>query len=170
MLGTQSVWTIDLAVLLRRATGEDSAPRFLLCTTTLGAEDSYAQEAFYKQEFEVDAVRINGLFRAASSLRINYMQKSLHSDELARLICTGRVVVIMLIDLRVIRQALLKHSFLGRAVGFGGYTGHYIVVCGYKPSSAQYMYMDPAQSSSECSSLRAVPVSLFQQQRPLTHR
>ena len=52
MLGTQSVWTIDLALPLRRATGIDNGLRFLLCTTTLGAEDSYAEEAFYKQEFE----------------------------------------------------------------------------------------------------------------------
>ena len=149
MLGTESVWTIDLAVLLRHATGDGGSLRFLLCTTTLGAEDSYAQEAFYKQEFEVDALRINSLFRSASSLGVNYMQRSLMPDELARLICTGRVVIIMLLDLRVVRKAHLKHSFLGRAAGFGGYTGHYVVVCGYDPATARYTYMDPAQNSSK---------------------
>ena len=151
MLGTQSVWTIDLALLLRRATGIDNGLRFLLCTTTLGAEDSYAEEAFYKQEFEVDAARINGLFRSATSLRINYIKISLLSEDLARLMSTGSVVIIMLLDLRIIRQASAGPSFLGNSFNSGGYLGHYIVICGYDSSTARYTYMDPAQSSSKYS-------------------
>jgi len=150
LLGTRSVWTIDLAVLLRRVAGPNL--RFLFCTSALGAEDSHSELDMYRREFDDDAMRVNDLFSSAADLGVAYVQTSLEGRDLARLLATGRVVLLVLLDVRLLRHqtstlaAALFQSGGVAAAGASRYTGHYVIVCGYDPDSTRYTYLDPAQS------------------------
>jgi len=53
-----SIWTVDLAYLLRR-----SGLSVELTTITLGANPEYASEGFYKEHMEEDGSRVERLFR-----------------------------------------------------------------------------------------------------------
>ena len=53
-----SIWTVDLAYLLRR-----SGLAVELMTITLGANPEYATEVFYKEHLEEDGSRVERLFK-----------------------------------------------------------------------------------------------------------
>lgn len=55
-----SIWTVDLAYLLRR-----SGLSVELTTITLGANPEYASEGFYKEHMEEDGSRVERLFRVS---------------------------------------------------------------------------------------------------------
>ena len=55
-----SIWTVDLAYLLRR-----SALSVELMTITLGANPNYASEGFYKEHIQEDGSRVERLFRVS---------------------------------------------------------------------------------------------------------
>ena len=155
LVGTSSVWTIDLAALLRSA-----APqlRFLFCTAALGASDGHADLDMYAREFESDAVRVEQLFRRARRLRIPYALRSLARHDLRALLRSKRVAVIVLVDLYVLRPpsallAPLRH--LAPRGGTGLYAGHYVLLTGVSGGGAEpdtFYYLDPGQASG----LRAV--------------
>jgi hypothetical protein len=63
-VGTESVWTIDLAHLLRRV---DPSLRFVFCTQELGVNPSYENIAFYKGELAKDERRVEQLFLSAEA-------------------------------------------------------------------------------------------------------
>ena len=55
-----SIWTVDLAYLLRR-----SGLSVELMTITLGANPDYASEGFYKEHIQEDGSRVERLFRVS---------------------------------------------------------------------------------------------------------
>ncbi|CBN76540.1 chromosome 22 open reading frame 13, isoform CRA_c [Ectocarpus siliculosus] len=59
-LGTRSVWTIDLAMLLHR-----QGVRFMYGTRTAGVTEAYSTIDFYRANFDHDAPRVQSLFKAA---------------------------------------------------------------------------------------------------------
>ena len=60
-----SIWTVDLAHLLRRC-----GLGVTFCTLTLGANPDYASEAFYESCLADDVQRVESLFRDAEALGI----------------------------------------------------------------------------------------------------
>lgn len=54
----RSIWTVDLAYLLRRCGLEVE-----LTTITIGANPEYAKESFYKEHMEEDGSRVERLFQ-----------------------------------------------------------------------------------------------------------
>ena len=99
----------------------------------------------YRAEFDADAVRVERLFRAAPARGVPYLRASLTLADLARLLGTGRVVLLLLLDVRTLRP--LTASFL---LPYARYVGHYVAVCGHDPESRQFAYLDPAQPAGEC--------------------
>jgi hypothetical protein len=65
-----SVWTIDLAHLLARF-----GVRVALQTITIGADHSYANEAFYAPHWGSDAARVQHLFESAPAAGITVAQR-----------------------------------------------------------------------------------------------
>eukprot|EP00615_Pteridomonas_danica_P001279 CAMPEP_0114367356 /NCGR_PEP_ID=MMETSP0101-20121206/29996_1 /TAXON_ID=38822 ORGANISM="Pteridomonas danica, Strain PT" /NCGR_SAMPLE_ID=MMETSP0101 /ASSEMBLY_ACC=CAM_ASM_000211 /LENGTH=290 /DNA_ID=CAMNT_0001516939 /DNA_START=51 /DNA_END=924 /DNA_ORIENTATION=- len=106
MVGTQSVWTIDILALLKTAYPNGT---FLLCSKNLG----------------VDEV-----------IRIVVLE---HHD-LGRLMLTGTVLLIILVDISKVKAS--SRLRFGR-----GYVGHYILVTGYDAVTSAFSYLDPAQTS-----------------------
>lgn len=58
LVGTKSIWTIDLAHLLARCGVGVS-----LLTITIGANPSYVEERFYAENMAEDEARVERLFR-----------------------------------------------------------------------------------------------------------
>ena len=73
----RSIWTIDLAHLLRRFGLSVS-----LYTITLGPNPAYANESFYMENMEDDERRVSKLFVEAAHVGLAVQQRSVSSDEL----------------------------------------------------------------------------------------
>lgn len=161
---TTSIWTVDLAYLLRR-----SGLSVELMTITLGANPDYASEGFYKEHIQEDGSRVERLFRDASAAGIKVTRKSMGCRELKDRMLLGSTLVIALVD----KTRLAGHAGVAaghKAVSLGmsvrmmiapGYTGHYIVVCGYDSETDRFMIQDPASSAQ----LDSVPTSSLEAAR-----
>lgn len=135
MVETRSVWTIDLAFLLRRSCPELC---FLFCSTTLGVAETHSTLEMYEKEFDADSERCKKLFQTAQEAGVFCLERSLDGKELARLmLATRRVLLILLVDINRINSGRTNR-----------YTGHYIIVCGYDSVTQEYSYLDPALTST----------------------
>ena len=94
---TTSIWTVDLAHLLRRF-GVDV--RFF--TITLGANPEYAAESFYRDSLADDGARVDALFRGAERAGVQLARRSVHMRSLRRWATDGRWLIIVLVDKRAL--------------------------------------------------------------------
>ena len=184
---TTSIWTVDLAYLLRRF-GADVT----FTTVTMGANPAYESESFYRDNLREDCERVDALFEGARANGISIERRSLSLDAIKAHAGGGEYLVILLVDKpklgvkprdamvlpepceneRGRRGSDVKLGWLTGAAGkpaawgardlrsgdripsastFGngtapsrGYTGHYIVVCGYNPVDGEFLCRDPA--------------------------
>ncbi|KAG8390049.1 hypothetical protein BUALT_Bualt01G0043000 [Buddleja alternifolia] len=139
---TTSIWTVDLAYLLQKF-----SISFTYCTVTLGANPDFSVETFYKEQLPNDLVRVNMLFREAREAGICIECRSVSIKEISEFILSGKYVAIALVD-----QYKLSHSRLDDVCisdfysGSPGYTGHYVVICGYDAVANEFEIRDPASS------------------------
>lgn len=99
-LGTRSVWTIDLAMLLHRY-----GVRFMYCTKTVGVKEAYSTVDFYRSEFDSDTRRVQALFKAAEEAKVGAVQKAFSWQELAVLLSGYEYAAIVLVDSRYLYPA-----------------------------------------------------------------
>eukprot|EP00850_Spirogloea_muscicola_P001375 SM000005S17172 [mRNA] locus=s5:572877:574655:- [translate_table: standard] len=138
-----SIWTVDLAHLLRRFAVDVS---FL--TVTIGANPHFVAESFYKETMEEDRRRVNWLFERAPQAGIRIQRRSLSSEELSALILSGHYLVIALVDKRKLSHPWTEGFCLPECCGLhSGYTGHYVVLCGYDTERGEFEIRDPASGS-----------------------
>ncbi|KAK9841797.1 hypothetical protein WJX81_003931 [Elliptochloris bilobata] len=178
---TTSIWTVDLAHLLRRF---GLNVEFL--TVTLGANPAYARERFYRAHLRADCARVSRLFQEADGAGIALQQRSLSQAELAGRLLSGRTLVIALVDKACLAgtpvrgiggQPSLEGSArpwepserlpvgampsappVGRPRSAHSYTGHYIVLCGYDAAADHFLLHDPAAACSAPAAVCAVQV------------
>ena len=142
---TSSIWTVDLAHLLRHF-GVD----VLFLTITIGANPDFAHESFYMENMEEDGRRVDRLFRDASKAGIVIQQRSLSPAEMQGIILSGLYLIVALVDKRKVNHPWSSAAELciPQCCGLGsGYTGHYVVVCGYNGDRGEFLIRDPASSS-----------------------
>ncbi|XP_007009143.2 PREDICTED: protein GUCD1 isoform X1 [Theobroma cacao] len=149
---TTSIWTVDLAYLLQKF-----SVRFSYYTVTFGANPNYSGETYYKEQLPTDLLRVDMLFQKAVEAGINIRCRSISGEEISRWILSGKYIVIALVD-----QYKLSQSWAGDVIvpglygNDGGYTGHYVVICGYDAGADEFEIRDPASSrkhskvSSKC--------------------
>ncbi|GFP86343.1 protein gucd1 [Phtheirospermum japonicum] len=139
---TTSIWTVDLAYLLQKF-----AVRFTYCTVTLGANPDFCVEAFYKDQLPNDLIRVNMLFREAREAGIDIECRSLSATEISDLILSGKYVAIALVDQYKLSNSGLEDVCVSDFYGGNpGYTGHYVVICGYDAVTNEFEIRDPASS------------------------
>ena len=126
-----SIWTVDLAFLLRRC-----GLRVTFCTLTLGANPGYASESFYEKALAEDVDRVNLLFQQTQEAGILVQQRSVSLEEVRLAVSAPGQAVILLIDKR--------HLDAWPGVG---YQGHYVVLCGYDEAQGAFLVRDPASST-----------------------
>lgn len=140
---TTSVWTIDLAHLLRRF-----GMGVVFLTTMLGANPEYTNELFYAENMATDEHRVQRLFQEAPQVGIPVHQRSLASAEVKACMMSGLYLMIMLVDKARLGSWLPWAPDCAAAAAaqpdLTGYIGHYIVVCGYSADSDLYTIRDPA--------------------------
>ncbi|EFJ51379.1 hypothetical protein VOLCADRAFT_57258, partial [Volvox carteri f. nagariensis] len=143
---TTSIWTVDLAHLLRRF---GLAVSFF--TITLGPNPAYADESFYMENMEDDERRVSQLFIDAAHAGIVVQQRSVSSEELQAWMLSGSCLIIVLVDKRKLDPWLAAADMcLPALCGMElGYSGHYVLLVGYEAASQEFVVRDPAAHQSE---------------------
>lgn len=152
LCGTKSIWTVDLAYLLR-----SFSVMFTYFTVTLGANPNFSVETFYKDQLPHDLVRVDLLFQKAVEAGIKIECRSFSREEVCLLILSGDYIAIALVDQYKLSQSWLEDACVSDLYGINlGYTGHYVVICGYDNDTDEFEIRDPASSrkfmrvSSKC--------------------
>ena len=112
---TMSVWTIDLAHLLRSFDVCDVA----LFTVTIGANPAFVKETFYKDSIKDDEARVSKLFAAAADAGILVEKRSVCLRNVKRWAASAEWILIVLVD----KRALV---FERDGDEYGGATNNYV--------------------------------------------
>ncbi|XP_022857278.1 uncharacterized protein LOC111378328 isoform X5 [Olea europaea var. sylvestris] len=110
-----------------------------LCSTT----------SILQEQLPNDLVRVNLLFQEARKAEINIECRSVSADEISELILSGKYIAIALVDqykLRCSRSWLEDVYISDFYSGSPGYTGHYVIICGYDAVANEFEIRDPASS------------------------
>ncbi|KAJ3408535.1 hypothetical protein HDV05_004949 [Chytridiales sp. JEL 0842] len=118
---TQSVWTIDLAYLLRHFGVED----FTYYTSHIGVNWQYSSNQFYKDSINADQRRVHALFAAAHDSNVRVVPMILSIDDMRRFLISGRYSLLMLVDLNKLNCGVCKKKQkagigLGSSTTLGG--------------------------------------------------
>lgn len=129
-LETQSVWTIDLFLLLDTMCFRDNriSASYLLCSKTLGVNRQHNSLHYYQKAFSGDQSRVEDLFATADKMGLNLLCLAhLGLYQVMCLVALDNVVAIVLLDNSILRNR-------GNTYG-----GHYVVLCGMScdPSHVQ---------------------------------
>lgn len=139
---TTSIWTVDLAYLLQKF-----SVSFTYCTVTLGANPDFSVETYYKDQLPSDLLRVNMLFQEARKAGINIECRSVSAKEISDFILSGKYVAIALVDQHKLSQSQLEDVCVSDYYSdYPGYTGHYVVICGYDAATNEFEIRDPASS------------------------
>ncbi|TKY47490.1 GUCD1 protein [Spatholobus suberectus] len=139
---TTSIWTVDLAYLLQRF-----SVAFSYFTVTFGANPNYCIESFYKEELPNDLVRVDMLFQKAVEARIDIQCRSISAEEISILILSGKYIAIALVDHNKLSHVWQEDVPVpGVFSNNPGYTGHYVLICGYDAGADMFEIRDPASS------------------------
>ncbi|CAL0334862.1 unnamed protein product [Lupinus luteus] len=139
---TNSIWTVDLAYLLQRF-----SVTFSYFTVTYGANPNYCVESFYKEELPNDLVRVDTLFRKAMEAGIDIQCRSISGKEISVLILSGKYIAIALVDHNKLSHVWQEDDHVpGVFSNNPGYTGHYVLICGYDAEADMFEIRDPASS------------------------
>ncbi|XP_009351227.2 guanylyl cyclase 1 isoform X1 [Pyrus x bretschneideri] len=139
---TNSIWTVDLAFLLQKF-----SISFSYYTVTFGANPNYSGETFYKEQLPNDLERVDNLFQKALEAGINIQRRSISREEICFSILSGKYIAIVLVDQYKLSRSSPDDVFVSDyCVSNSGYTGHYVVICGYDTTADEFEIRDPACS------------------------
>lgn len=149
----ESIWTIDLAALLRKYN-----IRHNFCTITLGVDKGYSKQSFYSKKFSIDEERVSQLFDQASSRGINVEQRSVSCEDILSCVQSGNVLIV-LVDWNQLEciwcdRLRCQTGCLSciKSKCCTGYQGHYVVVCGYDKKKRRIFYKNPSYDEDLCCS------------------
>ncbi|KAL0083554.1 Guanylyl cyclase [Phycomyces blakesleeanus] len=154
----ESVWTIDLAVLLRNNYEGD----FTYYTSYFGSRREHQENKFYQDDFDEDERRVNKLFGSAKSKSIHVVRMMLPMDDFKRFLYCQRFVIVVLVNARLLKCQKCREQrncvvtvcgqfdfFFEKMKGYD-YIGHFICLIGYDPTENLFIYRDPAVVYSYC--------------------
>ncbi|KAF9934398.1 guanylyl cyclase domain-containing protein 1 [Linnemannia zychae] len=140
----ESVWTIDLAYILRKLSNDQvnlptiqfSKPSskfhvpnlspgrgegwdFTYYTSTIGADAAHSKEKFYRKSFDDDQRRVNALFDNADAANIRVIELTLPLDDFKRFLYCKKYAIITLVNQRLLKcpQCLEKIKFCSCHIG-----------------------------------------------------
>ncbi|KAH1196640.1 Protein GUCD1 [Glycine max] len=125
---------------------ERFAVAFSYFTVTFGANPNYCIESFYKEELPNDLVRVDLLFQKAMEAGIDIQCRSISAEEISILILSGKYVAIALVDHNKLSHVLQDVPVPGVFSNNSGYTGHYVLICGYDAGADMFEIRDPGSS------------------------
>jgi Guanylylate cyclase len=134
-VGTESIWSIDLMYLLSTMIEEEDAS-YLLCSKTMGVDESHLALGYYQKAFSRDEVRVRKRFdQAACSGWPLLCIEHLGLAQVVRLVSRDDCIAIVLLDNSILRQR----------VG-ATYAGHYVILCGISFEQEHLKHADGKKS------------------------
>ena len=140
--GTQSVWTVDLIMLLENLlqaqSGNDQQPNhqnttYLLCSEVMGVNSSHSTTGYYQKAFSIDSNRLMKLSEEIVKLNLPALWPfHLEFEKLLEMVSFDHCIAIVLVDNLILMkqseddddtQVVLKDKN-------DTYMGHYVIVCG----------------------------------------
>lgn len=145
-LKTQSIWTIDLVMLLESILNDEAPSRlkfpkrqlqngsiinYLYCSNNLGVDKTYEDFNYYKNAFGDDERRVTKLFKEANEkgipmLNISSVDIEFVTDLVAREIC----MAVVLIDYNVLFRGKCHNIQCDSGDVSTNFSGHYIILAG----------------------------------------
>ncbi|XP_055405697.1 protein GUCD1 isoform X2 [Bubalus kerabau] len=150
---TRSIWTIDLAYLMRRF-----GVRHRFCTQTLGVDKGYRNQSFYRKHFDTEETRVNQLFAQAKTCKV-LVEKWVSVQDIQAHLAQGHVAIV-LVNSGVLRCDLCSSPPKYCCFTPSGprcfcrspdYQGHFIVLRGYSRAAGCVFYNNPAYADRMCS-------------------
>ncbi|XP_055260909.1 protein GUCD1 isoform X10 [Moschus berezovskii] len=143
---TRSIWTIDLAYLMRRF-----GVRHRFCTQTLGVDKGYKNQSFYREHFDTEEARVNQLFAQAETCKV-LVEKWVSVQDIQAHLAQGHVAIV-LVNSGVLHCDLCSSPPKYCCFTPSGprcfcrspdYQGHFIVLRGYSRAAGCVFYNNPA--------------------------
>lgn len=129
-VGTESIWTIDLLLLLdcwlqQESLLQQHKASYLLCSKTLEVDPSHSRLGYYQQAFSKDELRVKERFDEASTRQLPLFccRNGLKWSRVLELVSRIDCIAILLVDNSILRPPFLTTTKTT-------YAGHYVVVCG----------------------------------------
>lgn len=150
MCATDSVWSIDIAYLLRCY--HINATFF---TVTKGVRPEYRKQEFYKKQLPEDTKRVNELFRNAERDGVPVVQRPILLSEICNAIQHDNMLVLILMDKKFLKCSICDRSgLLSRGLfstrSSSGFLGHYVLLYAYNPVTDKFLMKDPAALRETC--------------------
>ncbi|XP_060050036.1 protein GUCD1 isoform X2 [Erinaceus europaeus] len=161
---TRSIWTIDLAYLMRHF-----GVRHRFCTQTLGVDKGYKNQSFYRKHFDTEETRVNQLFAQAKACKVLVEKCTVSIQDIQAHLAQGHVAIV-LVNSGVLHCDLCSSPVKYCCFAPSGhrcfcrspdYQGHFIVLRGYNRTAGCIFYNNPAYSDRMCST----SVSNFEEAR-----
>ncbi|KAI9255268.1 Guanylyl cyclase [Phascolomyces articulosus] len=153
-IGLTSIWTIDLAFLLRKYEFD-----FTFYTSVFGTREEYKDVKFYEATFDEDQKRVNKLFASAKSCSVHIVRMKLPMKDFKRFLFNRQFAIIVLVNARLLRcerceagrgcMASVCGQFFYK-ISNDDYIGHYVILIGYDPTQDIFIYRDPANVNDYC--------------------
>ncbi|XP_030316521.1 protein GUCD1 [Calypte anna] len=150
---TKSIWTIDLAYLMRHF-----GVKHKFCTQTLGVDKGYKNQSFYRKHFDTEENRVNQLFAQAKACKVVVKKCTVTVQDIQNHLSQGHVAIVL------VNAVLLLCDLCSSPVKYccflpigqkcfcrnPDYQGHFIVLCGYNKASGSIYYNNPAYADRTC--------------------
>ncbi|XP_042684645.1 protein GUCD1 isoform X1 [Centrocercus urophasianus] len=150
---TKSIWTIDLAYLMRHF-----GVKHKFCTQTLGVDKGYKNQSFYRKHFDTEENRVNQLFAQAKASKVQVEKCTVTVQDIQKHLSQGHVAIVL------VNAVLLLCDLCSSPVKYccflpigqkcfcrnPDYQGHFIVLCGYNTASGSIYYNNPAYADRTC--------------------
>ncbi|XP_037351522.1 protein GUCD1 isoform X2 [Talpa occidentalis] len=161
---TRSIWTIDLAYLMRHF-----GVRHRFCTQTLGVDKGYKNQSFYRKHFDTEETRVNQLFAQAKACKVLVEKCTVSIQDIQAHLAQGHVAIVL------VNSGVLHCDLCSSPVKYCCFTpsshrcfcrtpeyqGHFIVLRGYNRTAGCIFYNNPAYADRMCST----SVSNFEEAR-----
>ncbi|XP_064619148.1 protein GUCD1-like [Lineus longissimus] len=147
----ESVWTIDLAFILK-----EYGLKLAMFTVTLGVDQTYANESFYTSNFNSDEGRVTRLFSEAADKGVHVEKRSMSIDEIISHLMTSGLVIVLIdwTHLSCIKckekWGILSPLSVFTSCLKSSYQGHYITLCGCDQEEGIIYYRNPSYSNILC--------------------
>ncbi|KAJ1982761.1 hypothetical protein H4R35_000120 [Dimargaris xerosporica] len=151
-----SIWTIDLAYIIRQFLGID----FTYYTRYLGINPDYAGNTFYQDTIDSDQQRVEHLFSVAHRSNVRIIRIPLPLLDLKRFVAEQKFAIILLVNAKLLHciycsvtRSSTNDTPYGCLHSYGKdkeYVGHFIVVVSYNFIHDTFYYRDPALADEVC--------------------
>lgn len=161
-VGTESVWTIDLVMLLEYILRGDehtlhqhrydpsafsyAAASYLFCSKQFEVDDTYSHFGYYRDAFSVDKVRVKKLFDTVHAMdHPPLLEKHITMNVLVDIVSRKGCVAIVLLDNRVLLRRE-ENTIEGgeddttNPISSIEYSGHYCLICGISTDEKDISY------------------------------